>query len=205
MKTFKNLLLKCYAINNYRLKKLIFEFALKIDSGEQQSRLIREIFRKYHLVDIGMYSYGGCFNVHNVEKYVTIGRYCSFAQNIRIMTRNHPVQYKSTHPFFFNPALGKCEEQTISFIPKIIGNDVWVGYSSLILPRVETVGDGAIIAAGAVVTKDVPPYAIVAGNPAKVVKYRFPDNVVADLLSSKWWEKSIDELCLNIMDFQKKM
>ena len=73
-----------------------------------------------------------------------------------------------------------------------MGNDVWVGMSAVVLPGVN-VADGAVIGAGSVVTKNVPPYAIVAGNPAKVLKYRFPDNIIDRLLSLQWWNFS-DEM-----------
>ena len=72
----------------------------------------------------------------------------------------------------------------------IIGNDVWIGYEAVILSGI-TIGDGAMIGTRAVVTKDVPPYAIVAGNPAKIIKYRFDDKRIKELLEEKWWDKII--------------
>ncbi len=75
----------------------------------------------------------------------------------------------------------------------IVGNDVWIGREAKILPGVK-IGDGAIVAAYAVVAKDVPPYAVVAGNPARVVKMRFPEEVVELLLKLRWWDWSIEEI-----------
>jgi acetyltransferase-like isoleucine patch superfamily enzyme len=77
--------------------------------------------------------------------------------------------------------------------PVVIGNDVWIGTGAIIL-RGLSVGDGAVIGAGAVVTKDVPPYAIVAGNPARVIKYRFEEAVIKRIQASKWWEMSDGEI-----------
>ena len=79
----------------------------------------------------------------------------------------------------------------------MIGSDVWIGYDALLMPGVK-VGDGAIVAARAVVTGDVPPYAIVVGNPAKVVKRRFDDEVVAELLTIRWWDWPVDKITRNL-------
>ena len=79
----------------------------------------------------------------------------------------------------------------------VVGNDVWVGYDALLLPGVK-VGDGAIVAARSVVTGDVPPYAVVGGNPAEVVKRRFPDEAVAELLAIRWWDWPVDKITRNL-------
>ena len=82
-----------------------------------------------------------------------------------------------------------------------IGNDVWIGANAMILGGI-TIGDGAIIGAGAVVTKDIPPYAIVGGIPARIIRYRFPNDVINALLSSQWWNLSENILKSNIKVFQ---
>ncbi|MBR6646045.1 MAG: CatB-related O-acetyltransferase, partial [Clostridia bacterium] len=82
----------------------------------------------------------------------------------------------------------------------IIGNDVWIGHSALILEGVK-IGDGAIVGAGAVVTKDVPPYSIVVGVPAKVIKYRFSENEIAKLSELKWWDQSVEWIKENVDKF----
>jgi acetyltransferase-like isoleucine patch superfamily enzyme len=78
-----------------------------------------------------------------------------------------------------------------------IGNDVWIGQNAIILPSVARIGDGAVIGAGAVVTKDVEPYSIVVGNPARLLRYRFSQETIVKLQESRWWEKSVGELDLN--------
>ena len=97
------------------------------------------------------------------------------------------------HGFFFNPELGVVDREW-SFSPLKIGNDVWLGHNSIIMPGVNSVGDGAVVAAGAVVNKDVPPYAVVVGNPARLVRYRFDPATIERLVREQWWEKDIGDL-----------
>jgi acetyltransferase-like isoleucine patch superfamily enzyme len=140
-----------------------------------------------------MYSYG-CFNPGRVPAGTIVGRYCSFAEGVVIFNANHPLERPSLHPFFYNPKLGIVEQETIVRGTLHIGNDVWIGRNALILPHVRSIGNGAVIGAGAIVTKDVPAYAIVAGNPARIIRWRFPDAIQQQLERSRWWERSIEEL-----------
>lgn len=145
----------------------------------------------YAGLDVGAYSYGaplllGCDGTP--ETHVSIGRYCSFAHGVQILLRaNHPMKSATTYP------LGRVfgQEQECDFStsrgPVRIGHDVWVGYEALILSGV-TIGNGAVIGARAVVTRDVPPYGIVAGNPARLVRRRFDDATVARLEATRWWD-----------------
>lgn len=120
-----------------------------------------------------------------------IGKYCSVGYNVDIGMFEHPVTMVSTSKEIYQ----FTDDWKEIYSPPIIGNDVWIGSKATILQGV-TVGNGAIIAAGAVVTKDVPPYAIVGGVPAKVIKYRFDEDVRNRLEELKWWDKDdewIDE------------
>lgn len=118
-----------------------------------------------------------------------IGRFCSFASGVTILTGcNHRTDWISTYPFqqVYGP------DRPLPFPSRskgdvVIGHDVWVGVDALILSGV-TIGNGAVIAARSVVTKDVPPYAIVAGSPARVVKYRFDEETIAALQAIAWWD-----------------
>jgi len=136
---------------------------------------------------------------------LTVGKFCQIATGVKFILddANHPMSGFSTYPFF---VLGKnspdCPEWDYDPVlsqkgETVIGNDVWFGHQSVIMPGV-TIGDGAIIASRAVVTKDVPPYTIVAGNPAKVIKQRFSDEVIADLQQIVWWDWEYDKITRNL-------
>lgn len=128
------------------------------------------------------------------EKLV-IRKFCQFAHGTLFITSsaNHPMQGFSTYPFrVFKPET-MADYIDLPCKDTVVGNDVWIGHNAIIMPGV-TLGDGVIVAAGAVVTKDVPPYAIVGGNPAQVIRRRFSDTVIADLLAIRWWDWPIDKI-----------
>lgn len=128
---------------------------------------------------IGKYSYIGrnC----NLTK-VSIGNYCSIANNVSIGQGEHNLFNISTSSFFYHNSYEELTQKECT-----IGHDVWIGTDSIILRGVK-IGTGSIIGANSVVTKDVPPYSIVVGVPAKVIKYRFKDEMINRILKTKWWE-----------------
>lgn len=142
---------------------------------------------------LGKYSYLGydC-EIQNCE----IGAFCSIAGSVIIGGAQHPLNWVSTSPVFYNIAGGTGRhlgDLTVSETKKTtIGNDVWIGHRAIIMAGVN-VGDGAVIGAGAVVTKDVPSYAIVAGVPAQIIRYRFDQEIIQKIKNSKWWDLS-DEI-----------
>lgn len=167
---------------------------------EFYSVTLRKIFKKHYGVEVGMYTHGGCFIPGSMPPGTVVGRYCSIAHGALALL-NHPLHAQSTHAFFFNPTLGYVDQESMAPYKLVIGNDVWIGQNSIILPGCASIGDGAVIGAGSVVNKDIPPYAIALGNPCRVVQYRFSNERIAELLEQKWWDKPIEELSENIGDF----
>ena len=194
-------LFRLYAINSNILRRVILKMVIKLEGGQVYSKTLRRIFAAYHNIKIGMYTYGSCFSIENIPVGTEIGRYCSFAQNVRIFNGNHPMENKSTHPFFYNPTLKYVSKEMITRTKLVIGNDVWIGFNVIVLPSVASIGDGAIIGAGSVVTKDVPPFTVVVGNPAKIIKKRFANETIQNILKSPWWNKTIEELSVDVEEF----
>lgn len=132
-----------------------------------------------------------------------IGRFCALARGVRFIMNgaNHKISGFSTYPFnIFGSGWESATPQPGDLPYKgdtVIGSDVWLGYDVLVMPGVK-IGDGAIVAARSVVVSEVPPYAIVGGNPAKVIKQRFPDEVVNELLAIRWWDWPADKITRNL-------
>lgn len=143
-----------------------------------------------------------------------IGRYCSISGEVKFITLTHPFKkWVSTHPAFYSTK----KQSGISFVTHQrfcegpikegqdysieIGNDVYIGYGAKLIGSIR-VGDGAIIGASSVVTKDVPPYAVVAGNPAKIIRYRFREDEINQLMERKWWNNDLEWLRNNQYRFE---
>jgi virginiamycin A acetyltransferase len=193
-------LIRRYGSSRGSIRRLIQKYVTDNEGGQNYSTSLRRIFRMYYGVDVGMYTMGGCFMPYAFGRNTTIGRYTSIALSAFAATDNHPMHYKSMHGFFFNPELGVVDTGLDSR-PLDIGNDVWLGHNSIIMPEVATIGDGAVVAGGAVVNKNVPPYAVVVGNPARVVRYRFAPEVIDQLLAERWWDKDLSELKNHLDEF----
>ena len=140
--------------------------------------------------------------------FATIGKFCSIGSDVRIGLGKHPVNHISNFPAFYSTQ----KQGQITFVKEnyynefneiTIGNDVWIGSNAIILDNV-IIGDGAIISAGAVVVKDVEPYSIVGGVPAKVIKMRFNEKEVKQLLDFQWWNKDIEWILKNHKHFSDK-
>jgi len=197
------LLFRLYGLTkSVRIRNYIRYKVLSLEGGGHYSRTIRRIFSVYHNIEIGMYTNGPCYVLRQLPPGTKIGRYSGTYPTARVFSGNHPMNRKSTHAFFFNPYLGYArKEGDIERTKLVIGNDVCLYHNCVILPSVKRIGDGAVIGAGAVVTKDVPDFAIVVGNPAKIIKYRFSEEVQRKVKESKWWDKDIRELQEHMEEF----
>ncbi len=122
-------------------------------------------------------------------RHVNIGRYCSIADRVLISPEQHSIKMVSSHPFMINKS--SLADATLSHRATEIGNDVWIGAGSVIMPGI-SVGDGAVIGASSVVTRSVPPYAVFAGVPAKLLKMRFSETQSNKLQVLRWWDYSMN-------------
>lgn len=167
---------------------------------------------KHPRIEVGDFSYASSFDpvadwAQQLAPYLfafsretlRIGRFCQIAHGVRIITSsaNHPMGGFTTYPFrIFRPET-MADYLNLPFSDTVIGNDVWIGMNAMLMPGI-TIGDGAIIASGAVVTKDVPAYTIVGGNPAKPIRKRFDDGTIAELLAIRWWDWPQEQIEANL-------
>lgn len=169
------------------------------------SLTLRRIFAKYYKVEVELLSGGGAFIPNNLAPMTKIGRYCSIAYTARSFNANHPMNLKSSSALFYNPSMGYAKKDLLTRTSLTIEHDVWIGHNAVILPTVSHIGTGAVIGANSVVHQDVPPYAIVVGHPARVVRYRFSQEKIEELLASCWWDKPLTELLPDIEEFQQPL
>lgn len=160
---------------------------------------------------VGSFSY----TYSPLDNFTSIGRYCSISWRVTIMGSAHPTDWATMHPFSHNPQPLRgirtylAEVDALPFqlatfdqgpLDITIGNDVWIG-AEVMIKRGVTIGDGAVIGTRSLVTKDVPPYAVVVGSPARVIRYRFSEELIANLQASQWWRYGPDVLqALDVRD-----
>lgn len=173
----------------------------------ENSRVRQSYLKEYVRIDrnnlimgcnVGRYSYTGPFNM--IFNSV-IGDFCSISYGVTIGPPDHDFSRISTHPFLHNQEYDILNNEDLMPVSKFdrpceIGADVWIGCNATILRGVK-IGCGAVIGANALVRKDVPPYAIVGGVPAKIIKYRFPQNIIDQLLQIEWWTWDIERIRKN--------
>jgi len=132
-----------------------------------------------------------------------IGKFCAIARDVKFIMNgaNHKIDSVTAYPFSifrrgWEKVIPKIEDLPYKG-DTVVGNDVWIGYDSLIMPGIK-IGDGSIIAARSVVVRDVEPYSIIGGNPARMIRKRFPDDVIDVLESMKWWDWPIEKITENL-------
>lgn len=187
----------CNRISRFFIKKYID----RCEGGMYYSLTLRKIFREIYDIDVGLGSYGGCFQ-GGWRPHVKIGRYCSIATGTQRLYANHPMDIVSTHPLFHLKEFGCVHDNQNQLYDLTIGNDVWIGVNAIITSKCRMIGDGAVIGAGAVVTKNCEPFGIYAGNPAKLIRYRFDEVTRNRIVESKWYELNPDQLKSLIQSFK---
>jgi acetyltransferase-like isoleucine patch superfamily enzyme len=189
----------------YRKQKLKLEYMVEITNCKFNQYNTIYKYSRLRDSEIGSYSYVA----RNCQVYNTaVGKFTCIGPNVMTGMGAHPSSgFVSSHPLFYS-TLGQSsglvivEKNLFDEFPRTeIGNDVWIGNNAIIKYGIK-IGDGAIIASGAVVTKDVEPYSIVGGVPAKLIKYRFSNEQIAFLLTFKWWDKDLEWLKSNKDFFQ---
>ena len=144
-----------------------------------------------------------------IPEAMTVGRYCGISTGLRVIDSAHPLETLTMSGAMFRPRNKLYQRVTTPTVLKFgetfantpeeypsLGHDVWIGANVTLSPKVK-IGTGAMIATSSIVTRDVPPYAIVGGNPAKLIKFRFPQPMIARLLASKWWDYEPQEVFLS--------
>ena len=206
-------------VNQKKFRDKLKKFGNEIDSSsyistdselEGKNRISKHDVIKWSKIGYGTYMGENCY-----FERTKIGRYCSIAKNVDIVAGNHPTsKFVSTHPAFYSTyvveemfgyihekkyrELRFADEESKTAV--IIGNDVWISSNASIMEGV-TIGDGAVIAANALVTKNVEPFEIVGGVPAKHIKWRFNEEQRAFLNDFKWWDKPVEWIKQNAESF----
>lgn len=160
----------------------------------------------HHFFSMGAFSLAAS----NLPLDTIVGRYSSIASSVHRFPLSHPTKRYTTSMLTYDRSTLAFQQylqnsgNTVDYKPNtepnggplVIGNDVWIGAEARFVPKPLTIGDGAIVAGGALVTKDVPPYAIVGGSPAKILKYRFPEPIIERLMALKWWQYGYGDLAV---------
>ncbi len=190
-------------------KKLGLEPLIDPTASVRQATLGRytEIGARTSFVESSMGDYSYVVNDSNVI-YTTIGKFCSIAAHTRINPGNHPMNRATQAHFTYRASayFDDAEDEAAFFDWRrshavTIGHDVWIGHGAIILAG-RTIGTGAVVAGGAIVTKDVPDYTIVAGNPARIIRPRFPEAISQRLHQLAWWDWDHATLRLALDDFR---
>lgn len=169
-------------------RERLLRFVVRREGGQLTSMTLRSVLAEHYGVVVGAHSYGSLLEPGMADRFTTIGAYVSIGPNVRRFGAAHPIGSLSLHPYWYNPRLGLAgDEADVPRTACVIGNDVWIGANVTILPGCDRVGDGAVIGAGAVVTRPVEDFTIVAGNPARVIGERLSERERSELRRRAPW------------------
>ncbi|MEM9752415.1 MAG: CatB-related O-acetyltransferase [Planctomycetota bacterium] len=177
----------------------IMNKAVWAEGGPEFSFTAREILRVHHGVRIGAYTYGPVLRPYYTPRFVSVGRYSSIGPDLQFYRANHPIDTLSSHPIFYSAHLGYAKRTLVDWLDLEIGSDAWIGARVTVLPGCRRIGHGSVVAAGAVLTRDVGDFEVVGGVPGKLLKYRFADEGLRKaILANPWWEKPVDEVAAHM-------
>ncbi len=160
----------------------------RLEGGQLRSGTARALLERHHGVTVGAFSYGSLLVPGMAQAGTTIGRYVSVGPNVRRYNTNHPIDAPSLHPYWYNPILGFADATQDAKRTEIeICDDAWIGANVVILPGCRRIGTGAVVGAGAIVTKDVDDFAVVAGVPATERTKRLSPHLRRRLLDENPW------------------
>ncbi|HEX4181653.1 MAG TPA: LnmK family bifunctional acyltransferase/decarboxylase [Caulobacteraceae bacterium] len=176
-----------------KLNGMVDRLLVAISRDVSTDQLLRRRFKRLYDVDVGRHTFWR-FNSEQISSGARIGRYCSIPSSARVVDENHPLAALSTHPLFYLRDWGLVSDNQLRPSPTVIEDDVWMGHASILTPGCKWVGRGAVIGAGAVVMRDVPPYAVMMGVPAQLVRFRFSPELIDAIEATRWWELDPAEL-----------
>lgn len=192
MNSIEEKILYFFFVRNRYFRAIVTKWICCCEGGGAFSTTLRKFYKRYKDLEVGIGSYS--WNNDNFDGPAKIGAYCGFGPGVRRFAVNHILTGVTTHPIWFNPMFGWVKKDPRERTKLTIGSDVWIGANAIILPSCKNIGNGAVIAAGSIITKDIPSYEIWGGNPAKFIKKRFSDDIIAELNASQWWEMDKNEL-----------
>ena len=169
-------------------RRILVRALFALEGGAMRSGTVRRIMAEVHGLEVGAHSYG-CFDPVRFPTGTQIGRYVSVGPGVSAFRRNHPTDRLSMHPYFYHPSYGAEVVADVPTQPLSIEAGSWLGAHVMILPGCRRIGQGAVVAAGAVLTRDVPDYAVVGGNPARLIRYRFEAADIAAAQATRWWRR----------------
>lgn len=175
-------------------RETVLSWVARREGGQLTSRTLRAYLRGARDVTVGDYSYGSLLEPGRADAGLEIGRYVSIGPDVRRFGAAHPVDRLSMHPYWYNPAFQVVDSSSDVVRTRcVIGHEAWIGANVTILPGCERVGIGAVVGAGTIVTKDIPDFAIVVGNPGRVRGFRLSEEIRATLLREEPWLFEPDE------------
>lgn len=181
-------------------RRVIAALVARLEGGHMSSATLRTLLLRHHDVAVGAHSYGALLVPGRADPMTTIGRYVSIGPDVRRLGAAHPMESVSLHPYWYHRAVGLFGRNgDVDRTPVEIGDDTWIGANVTILPGCRRIGVGAVIGAGAVVTRDVDDFAVVLGVPARVRELRLTPATRALLLERRPWDQSPEE-CRAILD-----